>query len=292
MHRSHGPRRCPGPALALAVILLAGVPGCSRAPTSPVFVEETTVFATLYVNELLTQTNAVTLRRTRPVDQPYSLADAAVRGAIVLLQAEGAAAPDTLTMSQPGQYSNPSVLIRPRTTYHLTVHDGAHTLTASTTTPAPFSVSAAPRPAPGTMVHSEIATRWPIVLDGSDPEQIMLMDTYCLEPLENAHYVNPIGDRDTPKDDKEYGGAQTPPRNVFLYFRLGDLPRDPSGYRLAFYGDMMQFYGRYKLGLFAIDANYYNFLYRDQPETHGGVNGGIGVFGSAARVTWVVETSR
>lgn len=278
-------------ALALALALPGALSGCSPGPTSPVFVEETTVFATLYVNEALTQSNSVTLRRTRPVDQPYNLSDAAVRGAIVLLQAEGAAAPDTLEMTEPGRYANPNVFIRPLTTYHLTVHDGAHTITATTTTPAPFTLSSQPLSSPGTMVHSEVAARWPIVLDGPDPEQIMLMDTYCLEERQNAHYVNPIGDHDTPKDEKEYGGAQTPPRNTFLYFRLGDLPSDPNGYRLSFYGDMMQFYGRYKLGLFAIDANYYNFLYRDQPETHGGVVGGIGVFGSAARATWLVQTT-
>jgi len=30
----------------------------------------------------------------------------------------------------------------------------------------------------------------------------------------------------------------------------------------------------------AIDENYHNFLHKEHPELNGGVNGGIGVFGS------------
>lgn len=281
-----------GARLTLWVSVASLLAGCGPAPTRPVFIEETTLFGTLFVGEPLSQGNAIVLMRTRPVDEPYSLDQAAVRGAVVRLRDVDADSTYALSMGQAGRYANPTVTIQPRTTYELTVQDGTHTLTATTTTPALFRVSAEPVAVPGTMVHAEIAGRWPIVLNGPDPEQIMLMDSYCLELYQNAHYVNPIGTHDTPKDDKEYGGAQTPPRNTFFFFRLGDLPPDPAGYRLGFYGDMMQFYGRYKLGLFAIDTNYYNFLYRDQPETHGGVVGGIGVFGSAARQTWLVQTTR
>ena len=276
-------------AAALVAMLL---PGCGGSPTRPKFVEETTVFATLFVGEPMTADIGLSIMHTRPVDRPYVLEEAAVRGAVVLLQAEGAAAPDTLKMAFAGRYSNSSVVIAPRTTYHLTVLEGSRTLTATTTTPAAFTVSREPLAVPATMAHASIGGAFPIVLDGPDPEQIMLVDTYCQESRENAHYVHPIGDHDVPKDDKEYGGAQTPPRNTLFYFRLDDLPPDPAGFRLGFYGDMMQFYGRYTLGLYAIDTNYYNYLFRDRPETHGGVVGGIGVFGSAARRTWHVKTTR
>jgi hypothetical protein len=281
-------------ALALAVagiLAAASLPGCG-SPASPRFIEETSVFGMLHVGEALTSDNAIVVMHTRPVDRPYDLAEAAVRGAIVLLQADGAITPDTLRMFSPGRYANPAITIAAHTTYHLTIRDGERTITATTTTPAPFTVSQEPVVAPATMPHSAIAESYPIVLDGTDAEQIMLVDTFCLETYQNAFYVNPIGTHDRPKDDKEYGGAQTPPRNTFFYFRLGDLPRVAGGYRLSFYGDMMQFYGAYTLGLFAIDTNYYNFLFREQPESHSGVLGGIGVFGSAARRVWQVKTTR
>lgn len=276
-------------AAALVAMLL---PGCGGSPTRPKFVEETTVFATLFVGEPLTADIGVSVMHTRPVDKAYDLSEAAVRDALVILQTEGAAAPDTLSMAFPGRYADQRLVIQPHTTYHLTVHDGSRTLTATTTTPGPFTISREPLAVPATMPHSAIPEDWPMVLDAPDPGQIMLVDTYCLEPRENAHYVNPVGSHNVPADDKEYGGAQTPPRNTLFYFRLGDLPTVPGGYRLGFYGDMMQFYGRYTLGLYAIDTNYYNYLFRDRPETHGGVVGGIGVFGSAARRTWHVKTTR
>ena len=39
----------------------------------------------------------------------------------------------------------------------------------------------------------------------------------------------------------------------------------------------------------SIDQNYYNWLYRDHREENGGINGGIGVFGSACRRLWNVR---
>ncbi len=103
--------------------------------------------------------------------------------------------------------------------------------------------------------------------------------------------------RKAPTDFTEYGGASGPPRHIFSYFRVKDIEHaDPDGsdgplptvYRITWYGDMMAFYGKQEVGIFAIDANYYNYLYRDHPELNGGITGGIGVFASACRKQYFV----
>jgi hypothetical protein len=51
----------------------------------------------------------------------------------------------------------------------------------------------------------------------------------------------------------------------------------------------MAFYGQYEVGVYSIDDNYYNYLYRDHPERNGGVTGGVGCFSSACRKTYRVR---
>jgi hypothetical protein len=277
------------PALLAALVLA----GCGKNPTKPTYVSETVLFGYLYVGETVDSTNALWLGETRPVDAYYDSTRAAVSGALVLLQAEGAPLPDTLRMVAPGRYANPAVVVAPHTRYHLTVLAGAAALTASTTTPGSLTMSAEPQILPGVMPWSAIAGTYPMIVDGPDPEQLMLVDVYCMESYTNAEYVNPFANQSTPKDYKEYGGDNGEPRHIATYFRLKDLgPRAAGGYRLGFYGDMMAFYGEYTVGLFAIDDNYYQYLYRDHPERHGGVNGGIGVFASAWRHQYHVKAVR
>ena len=140
------------------------------------------------------------------------------------------------------------------------------------------------------MRHAAIADSFPLVVSCPDPEQIFLVDVYCLEEYQNARYVHKIGPADHPKDYDEYGGDNGEPRHIQAYFRLKDLGIGEAGYRISFYGDMMAFYGEYMVGVFSIDQNYYNYLYRDHPELNGGINGGIGVFGSACRQQYHVKS--
>jgi hypothetical protein len=279
--------------LALATLAALALTACGKNPTKPSYIAETTLFGYLYVGEPISSANALWLGETRPVDAYYDSSRAAVTGALVLLQAEGAPQADTLRMVAPGRYANPAVVIAPRTTYHLTAIAGPVTLTATTTTPGALTMAAEPQVLPAVMPLASIAAAFPMVVDGPDPEQLMAVDVYCLESYTNAEYVNPFGNQRTPKDYKEYGGDNGEPRHIATYFRLKDLgPRGGNGYRLGFYGDMMAFYGEYTVGVFAIDENYYQYLYRDYPERHGGVNGGIGVFGSAWRRQYHVKAVR
>jgi hypothetical protein len=264
--------------------------GCGGAPTKPKYVEQIAISACLYVGEAISDSNAIVLTRTRPVDEFYDASEAAIRNAVVTLRADDATLEDTLRMVAPGRYANSAVVIRPRTTYHLEARVGRTTLAASTTTPIAFDVLRAPRVLPDVMRHAAISDSFPLVVTCSDPEQIFLVDVYCLEAYTNARYVHRMGTAEHPKDYEEYGGDNGAPRHIKAYFRLKDLGPSEGGYRISFYGDMMAFYGRYQVGVFTIDLNYYNFLYRDHPELSGGISGGIGVFGSACRRQYPVMT--
>lgn len=283
----------PGPKAALlrtVVLLPLLLSGCGGAPTKPEYVEQIAVSAYLYVGETVSRANVILLTRTRPVDEYYDADEAAIRDAIVTLRADDTALEDTLRMVAPGCYANAAVVIRPLTTYHLKAQVGGTTITASTTTPIAFNVLHAPLVMPDVMRQSAIADSFPLVVSCGDPEQVFLVDVYCLEDWQNARSVLTFGVGNSPSNYAEYGGDNGEPRHISTYFRLKDLGADEAGYRISFYGDMMAFYGEYLVGVFSIDQNYYNYLYRDHPELSGGIIGGIGVFGSACRRQYHVKT--
>jgi hypothetical protein len=286
---------CSGSALAalLVAILLSA---CDSGSTKPKFEEEIVLFGYLYVGGTVSDTTAIRLERTRPVDQYYDVGRAAIRDAVVTLRADSTAPNSpaimyTLRMAEPGVYTTTGMVIREKTTYHLKAIIGGTTVTATTTTPFAFATPREPRTlSTGVMTQSAIADSFPIVVACPDPEQIVLLDVYCLEDWQNAHFIHRFGDQDTPQNYDEYGGDNGEPRHISSSpFRLRDIHASDEGYVISFYGDMMWFYGRYQIGVFSIDENYYNYLYRDHPERNGGVNGGIGVFGSACRKRYDVK---
>ena len=278
--------------LLVAILLVA----CDNGSIRPKFQEEIVLFGYLYVGGTVSDTTAIRLERTLPVDQYYETDRAAVRNAVVTLQADSTAPNSpavayTLPMAEPGVYATTGVVIREKTTYHLKAIIDGKTVTATTTTPRAFETPHEPRLASeGVMPQSAIADSFPIVVACPDPEQIFLLDVYCLEDWQNAHFIHRFGGQDTPESYDEYGGDNGEPRHISSSpFRLRDIHVSDQGYVISFYGDMMWFYGRYQIGVFSIDENYYNYLYRDHPELNGGVNGGIGVFGSACRKEYLVE---
>jgi hypothetical protein len=280
---------------ALAALLLPMVlAACGTGSTRPKYVEEIVLFGYLYVGETVSGDGAVRLERTLPVDQYYDAGRAAISNAVVTLRADTAAAADTLHLVAPGVYADSGLVIRERTTYHLLATFDGKTVTATTTTPLRFDTPREPRTiSEGVMSQPAIADSFPIVVACPDREQICLVDVYCLEDWANAQFIHRLGGgQDTPSSYDEYGGDNGEPRHISAYFRLKDIEMSDQGYLLGFYGDMMWFYGRYQVGVFSLDENYYNYLYRDHPERNGGVNGGIGVFGSAYRKEYSVKVGR
>jgi hypothetical protein len=276
---------------ALAALLLPTLLGaCGSNSTRPGFDPQIVVFGYLYVGEPVSGLGGIHLGRTMPVDEHYDVGQAAILNAFVTLRADSAVLADTLPRMGTGVYGNPAVIIRAKTTYHLEIRVDGKTITATTTTPAAFETPREPRVmAAGVMRQSAIADSFPIVVACPDPGQIFLVDVWCAEDWQNARFIHRIGGEDTPQSYDEYGGANGEPRHIAAYFRLRECPQSNEGYRVSFYGDMMWFYGQYRVGVFSIDENYYNYLYRDHPERSGGINGGIGVFGSACRKQYSVK---
>lgn len=283
-------RIAPG-SLAGWFILLSGLlTGCGEDTMGPETADEIAVFGYLYVNETVSLDNPIYVTRNMPIGELYDPEEAAVDDALVTLWEEGGSRIDTLALVGHGHYANPAIRVGSRRTYHLRVEiEGRQAITAATTTPDSFTVLRGPLPYPEQMVHSSIADSFPIVLSCENPEQIFLTDVYCMENWEDARYVIRFGDHDRPDDFEEYGGANGEPRHIFAYFRLKDIERDGSIYTITWYGDMMAFYGQQRVGIFSIDDNYYNYIYRDHPELNGGIAGGIGVFGSACKRQYFVE---
>ena len=286
---NHRGRSIAGAGIALAIAL--ALTGCGDGDTSgPDTENEIVLFGYLYVNETISEENAIFLSRTVPVLDSYDIDEAVITNAVVTLRREGIAGADTLHMVNPGYYANPDIFIDPVTTYYLSVDiEGEAPVTAATTTPWPFEVLGEPLELPGEMVYSGIADSFPILLTCEEGEQIFMVDAYCREEWQDAQYIEAFGAEDSPQDYDEYGGDNGEPRHIYPYFRVKDLEQEGGIYRIGWYVDLFVFYGEYDVHLFSVDDNFYNYLYRDHPERNGGVEGGIGVFGSACREGWRVK---
>ena len=269
---------CAAASLALA--------GCSGDTTAPQDAGTIAVFGTLYIGKTIDEPG-IRVSRVQPIEAPYDRDEAAVNDALVTIRREGAPAPDTLRLARPGEYVGSGFSIAARTTYHLrVVVPGGPEITATTTTPDSFSASGGPPHGP--VEYEALQDLYPILVRCENAKQILLVDAYCNEDWEDARYVNPFGSRNAPEDYDEYGGDNGPPRHISAYFRLDQIVRDGDAYVIDFYSAMMAYYGSYDVHVLSIDDNTYNYLYRDHPEENGGIEGGIGLFGSAERRVWTV----
>lgn len=116
------------------------------------------------------------------------------------------------------------------------------------------------------------------VVTQSDDEINLYLEFYCLEDFNNARYIYPPAGNDYPEDEKEYMGdsKQYPRRNLSYYM----YQPDNGVVNLNNYQSSIIFYGRTQICLYSIDDNYLSYLYKGDGYHHGGVSGGIGIFGS------------
>lgn len=112
----------------------------------------------------------------------------------------------------------------------------------------------------------------------TDEEFNLYTEFYCLESYDEAEYTYPPEDNDYPQDEREYMGdsRQYPRRNMSYYMY------QPENNLVSYntYESSILFYGRMEVCVYSIDSNYLNYLYKDDGYLHGGINGGIGIFGS------------
>ncbi|OQY27355.1 MAG: hypothetical protein B6244_10865 [Candidatus Cloacimonetes bacterium 4572_55] len=300
------------------LIILSVFAGCSNDSGDPDYREELVIFGYLFVDEAVTPENAIFVGKTLPIDEYYEQSRSALSGAIVQLENEDASESFLLTeedpQNRPGFYSNSDVVIESQTHYRLTVETADQSKSAFSQTFTPYLMEMIEEPSyipkelifdeddellptdtvPDslTMVFDDIPDYHRIVFRCSDPteEQICLVDIYCLEKWQDAHYIYVLNDHDQPEDEEEYEGqGSEEPRHTMGYLRLENFDEENGDYVFNWYGGMFAFWGRYELGLYTIDDNYYNFLYKTNPEQNSGIEGGIGVFGSACRQVYYLK---
>jgi len=123
------------------------------------------------------------------------------------------------------------------------------------------------------------------ILANSDSTVAIKFRFYCLEEYQNAYYIQDYpGTDDTPEDEEEYEyPGDGSPRKIEWFYQYtpsmidGQYTITDRGYK----GNLI-FYGRYEISIFALDKNYYHYLYKQEGYKYGGINNGIGFFGSVS----------
>lgn len=279
-------------AVSAAVLLLAAA-GCEKNPGRPDYRRELTVFGYLRGGERLTADRAIWIAYTRPITEFYEASGAAlVDGDVTLADtADGAVVRLREQSGKPGYYFNDSLTVLPKHTYRLRIEADGKTITAETTVPPVLETSTTLRSDTVNVVKPEnISRERPITLSCEDPDQIILVDLNCNETYSNAEYIHPFLDsRKFPENREEYdGGVNREPKHIMVFARLRNFvsPDNPGQTVIFWYSAMFVFYGSSTLEISAIDDNFHRILYKEHPELEGGINGGIGVFGSMCSATF------
>jgi hypothetical protein len=217
--------------------------------------------------------DSIIVRRTARLDEYVSGPALSIRGAIVVVTGNGIA--DTLKEMQgfPGYYTsvrNPRNIIKPRQAYDLFVQtpDG-RTVTASTTVPDTFHIIGKenfPR-----ILHYRqglYMIDWTSSNNYSDYiTSVTSLDLSNLDPIPSD-----FGNRDN---------ENKPSRTSYGFNYIDNTHTEIPWFTFNYYGENA-------LSIEAIDKNYYDFIRQlngggtDIKEMKYNVNGGLGVFGSAA----------
>ncbi len=274
-----------GIAFLFVIFLLAN---CTDQPLQPSYQKEICVFSYLWEQRPLSKDNGILISTTRPVTDYYDPAQAAITDAIVLIKEIESGVTFQLYPAAEyfGIYYNDSLVAQSRHTYHLEIIADSRTVTAKTTVPYHLGIR--------TELSDEINYYYPnlhnpmppIYLECVDENQIIYVDMFCNQSFSTAEYIQPFNEQHLyPQNQEEYdGGRNGPPRHVWAFMRYKDLvaPAYMNRHVIYWYEAMFVFYGSNTMQVLAIDDNYHRFLYSEHPERSGGVQGGIGVFGSVS----------
>ncbi len=270
----------------MVLLLLLILNFCAKNPSAPEYQKEVVIFGFLWGNEYLSEQHAIMVNYTAPVQQSYSINDAAIENAVVKLKDLSTGHEVLLKeiADRPGFYYHDELLIKPNAAYLLTVHIEDKLVTATTTVPPLLTLETKlDSEAVNFVYRDNLGFEKPIKLFCENEEQIIYVDMFCNEDWQNAEYLDSFGANSKPKNRAEYDqGKNAEPRHIQAFMRLKDLKTSfyPDEYVIFWYHSMIVFYGSNTMQLLAIDANYHNYLYQEHPELKGGINGGIGVFGS------------
>lgn len=268
--------------LFTAIILFS----CDNTPNNTEYQKEVMVFGYLKGNSRVDADHAIFISNTQPLLEEYNQEEAAISGVEVLLFDSTADKNYTLTEHpvKKGFYYNDSILVQPNSTYHLTIRVDEKEITAKTTVPSDFIIET---PLSESQINSvfpsTVSRQNPFIIASENPEQLIMVDVNCQEEFFNAEYIDPFGDRKYPETREEYdGGINGQPKHIFAIVPYKELEEyDESGRRIIdWYSSMIVFYGLYHVQVMAIDDNMNRYYYTENPVYNGGINGGLGVFGS------------
>ncbi|NQT26194.1 DUF4249 family protein [candidate division KSB1 bacterium] len=261
--------------------------GCDESPAKPEFDPDISIFGFLWGGEPLSADHAILITHTQPPDAYYNLNKAAIRNAEITLTDIAAGTSYTLSSDEdnPAYYYNADVIIQPNTSYELSVTTEEETATATTTVPHSMTLeSELDEENVNDETHVDLGYEKPIYIDCPVDVQLIMVDMYCNESWENAEYIYPFHDNHKyPDEQSEYdGGANGEPRHIMALvpYNLLKAPDFENRHTIFWYASMIVFYGSNTMQVMAIDDNYHNFLMDEHPVLSGGVENGIGCFGS------------
>ena len=276
--------------ILLIIVFFSFIVGCEKSPNAPEYQKEITVYGYLWGNERLSAEHAIMIAYTQPITEKYEMENAAINAADVTITEAGTERTFNLsdTSEKPGFYFNDSLYIQVNETYNLRVEVDGKVVTTSTTVPSNLKISTE-LDSISEAYRENLSREKPIFLQCESPEQIVLVDMYCNESYKDAEYVNQFMGHTHPNDQEEYdSGNNGEPRHIFAMAKLEEFtsPNYPGQNVVDWYSSMIVFYGSHTMQIIAIDDNYHRFLYTEHPEYSGGINNGLGVFGSVCGKTF------
>jgi len=135
------------------------------------------------------------------------------------------------------------------------------------------------------MIYDDIDNQYPVQISVKEGiETVLYEEYYCLESWYNAYYIQDMFE-EKPETESDYEDSMTGyPRKAISYGRyLPKIVDNEFLIKIPFVKSGFTFYGKHQVTLSLIDNNYFYYLYKTQGYFQGGVNNGIGYFGSASR---------
>ncbi|MFZ5517748.1 MAG: hypothetical protein ACOY90_13970 [Candidatus Zhuqueibacterota bacterium] len=272
--------------LLLIGYVLIGSMSCEKNPAKPGYQKEVSVFGFLWGNTALTPEHAILITHSQPIDDYYDVNEAAISNTLVTVTDENSGRTYFLkeVAGKPGFYYNDSLFVTPKTTYLLRVFLDDREVTAYTTVPPELKMTTALKIDEVNYVYRDnLGFEKPVTLETENANQIIKVEMFCNETYDKAEYIYPFtNDHKFPEDQDEYDqGANAEPRHIQTLVNYRDLISSQfPGHVVYWYSSMIVFYGSNTMQILAIDDNYHNYFHMEHPELNGGINGGIGVFGS------------
>jgi len=140
------------------------------------------------------------------------------------------------------------------------------------------------------IIYDQIDQLYPLAMNTGTTSSTFnfLGEMYCLEDFSTSlEFTTPVMGIDHPTSDMEdayYAGGESIRRIKFMgrYASMPQSGMDGNYLVIKDYRQAFVFFGRYRLSLYIVDDNYYQYTFSPEGYFHGGVHNALGYFGSAS----------